>query len=122
MSRFLSHDKTKADLTEYLAARTLEYNKHSSKVVITSASGHARSNSELFVDNDNHEKADTLLIYHAVLASRRNPHDAELVVFSPDTDVLVLVIANYDVLLRNTSLSMDSGVIQLQPTWRALGP
>ena len=25
MSRFLSHDKTKADLTNYLAAKTLEY-------------------------------------------------------------------------------------------------
>ena len=54
MSRFLSHDNTKADLTEYLGGRTLVYNKHSSKVVITSASRHARSNSELFSDNVNH--------------------------------------------------------------------
>ncbi len=30
MSRFLSHDKTKADLTKYLAAKTLEYNQSSS--------------------------------------------------------------------------------------------
>ena len=122
MSRFLSHDKTKADLTEYLAARMLEYNKDSSKLVITSASGHTRSNSELFFEDNNHEEADTLLIHQAVLASRRNPPDAELVVFSPDTDVLVLVIANYDQLLRKTSISMASGVIQVQPIWTALGP
>jgi len=41
-----------------------------------------------------HEEADTLLIYQAVLASQRNPSDAQMVFFSPDTDVLVLVIAN----------------------------
>ena len=29
MSRFLSHDKTKADLTGYLASKTLEYNMES---------------------------------------------------------------------------------------------
>ena len=78
MSRFLSHDKAKADLTEYLAASTLEYNKHSSKVVITSASGHATSNSELLFEDNNHEEADTLLNHYAVLASRRNPQDAKL--------------------------------------------
>ena len=37
MSRFLSHDKTKADLTDYLAAKILEYNRASSKLIITSA-------------------------------------------------------------------------------------
>jgi len=69
MSRFISHDKTKADLTEYLAAKTLEYNQDSSKLVIASAAGRTRSNSELLIEDNNHEEADTLLIYHAVLAS-----------------------------------------------------
>ena len=41
--------------------------------------------------------------------------------FSPDTDVLVLVIANYDILLRNTSISMVSGVVEVNPIWAALG-
>ena len=97
----------KADLTEYLAASTLEYNKNSSKVVITSASEHAISNSVLLFEYNNHQAADTLLIDHAVLASRRHPHDAELVVFSQETGVLVLVIANYELLLRSTFLSID---------------
>ena len=39
MSRFLSHDKTNAELTEYLATKTLEYNQGSSKLVIVSAAG-----------------------------------------------------------------------------------
>ena len=52
--------------------------------------------------DSNHEEADILLIYQAVLASQQNPPDAQMVFFSPDTDVLVLVIANYDLMLKNT--------------------
>ncbi|KAE8278585.1 hypothetical protein D5F01_LYC23497 [Larimichthys crocea] len=121
LSRFLSHDKTKSDLTEYLANKTLEYNKRSSKLIVTSASGITRSNKDLVFQENNHEEADTLLIHQAVLASQRNPHDAQLVFFSPDTDVLVLVTANYDIMLKNTSISMASGVVQIEPLWRAIG-
>ena len=113
MSRFLSHDKTKADLANYLAAKTLEYNDTSHKLVITSSSGHTRSNKDLLFQYNNHEEADTLLIHQAVLASQRNPTNAQLVFFSPDTDVLVLVIANYDLMLKNTSISMVSGVMRI---------
>jgi len=122
MNRFLSHDKTKADLTNYLAAKTLEYNSTAHKRVITSSSGHTSSNEDLLFQDNNHEEADTLLIYHAVLASHRNLPDAQMVFFSPDTDVLVLVIANYDLMLKNTSISMASGVYMgIDPIWRAIG-
>src|SRR6218665_3112622 len=80
-----------------------------------------RDYDEIIQDN-NHEEADTLLIYHAVLASQRNPLDAEMVFFSPDTGVLMLVIANYDLMLKNTSISMCSGVLVIDPIWRSIGP
>ena len=53
MSRFLSHEQTKADLTEYVAQKTLDYSKDSFKLVITSAAGHTRSNKDVgpFPDN-----------------------------------------------------------------------
>ena len=121
MSRFVSHDKTKADLDNYLAAKTLEYNSTSHKLVITSSSGHTRSNRDLLFQDNNHEEADTLLIYQAVLASQRNPPDAQMVFFSPDTHVLVFVIANYDLMLQNTSISMVSRVLQIQQIWTAIG-
>jgi len=35
LSRFLSHKQTKANLTEYLAEKTLDYNKDSPKLIIT---------------------------------------------------------------------------------------
>jgi len=121
MSRFVSHDKTKADLDNYLAAKTLEYNSTSHKLVITSSSGHIKSNRDLLFQDNNHEEADTLLIYQAVLASQRNPPDAQMVFFSPDTHVLVFVIANYDLMLQNTSISMVSRVLQIQQIWTAIG-
>src|SRR6267154_1673699 len=69
MNRFLSHDKTKADLTNSVAAHTLQYKSSSQKLVITCSSGHTRSNKDLVFDDNNHEEANTLLIYQAVLAS-----------------------------------------------------
>ena len=44
MSRFLSHDQTKADLTAYLAKKTFDYSSDSTQIVIISADGHTRSN------------------------------------------------------------------------------
>ena len=121
MKRFLSHDKTKADLADYLAMKVLSYNTDSPKLVITSSSGYTRSNGSIECEDNNHEEADTLMIHHAVLSSRRNPANARIVIFSPDTDVLVLAVANHHLLLRNTSVSMVSGVIDVEPIARALG-
>jgi len=86
MSRFLSHDKTKTDLTNYLVAKTLEYNSTSHKLIITSSAGHTKSNKDLLFQDNNHEEADTLLIYQAVLASQRYPPDAQMI-FSPQTQM-----------------------------------
>ena len=122
MSRLLSHDQTKADLTEYLAWKTIEYSKNSPKLVIASAGGHTESNRQLYFQENNHEEADTLLIHHAVLASRRNSSDSKLMFFSPDTDVLVLVVAYYDILLQNTFVSMASGMFDIKRIWTNLGP
>ena len=42
-------------------------------------------------------------------------------VFSPDTDVMVLFIANYDRLPKNRTISMPLSVQQKEPIWTALG-
>ncbi|KAG0710602.1 hypothetical protein GWK47_022452 [Chionoecetes opilio] len=123
MSRFLSHDQTKADLTEYLAQKALDYNKDSSQLIITSAAGHTRSNKAVGqFPHNNHEEADTLMINLGVAATAHSSRSVEMTFFSPDTDVLVLLIANYDVLPKNTSISMTSGTPHIKPIWTALGP
>ena len=45
---------------------------------------------------------------------------AWMVFFSPDTDVLVLAVALYDKLCRNTAISMASGM-EIGPIWSAQG-
>jgi len=90
MSRFLSHDKTKTDLTNYFAAKTLRVQQYITQTGHYLLCRHTKSNKDLLFQNNNHEKADTLLIYQAVLASQRNPPDAQMLFFSPDTDVLML--------------------------------
>ena len=117
MKRFLSHDKTKAALADYLAMKVLTYNTGSLKLVIASSLGYT---SIEFEDN-NHEEADTLMIHHAVLSSRRNPANARHVIFSPNTDVHVLAVANHHIIIRNTSVSMVSGVIDVEPIARLFG-
>jgi len=47
MGHFLSHKKTKADLTEHRAQAELKNNANSQKLVMTSASGHTRSNCDM---------------------------------------------------------------------------
>ena len=101
--------------------KVLTYNTDTPKLVITSSSGYTRSNGSIWFEDNNHEEADTLMIHHAVLSSRRNPANARIVIFSPDTDFLVLTVANNHLLFRNTSVSMVSGVIDVEPIARALG-
>jgi len=62
------------------------------------------------------------MICLGVSATERNSVDAQMTFFSPDTDVLVMIIANYDRLPKNTSISMALRVQQIGPLWAALGP
>ena len=122
LTKFLSHNQTKSQLTEYLANKILVYNKDSPKLVLTSAAGKTRSNRDIgHLPDNNHEEADTLMICLGVSATERNSVDSQMTFFSPDTDVLVLVIANYDRLPRNTFVSMVSNMQQIEPIWEVLG-
>ena len=121
MMRFLSHDKTNADLADYLTMNVLTYNTDSPKLVITSSSGYTGSNGSIDVEDNNHHETDTLMIHHAVLSSRRNPANARIMIFSPDTDALAQLLPTTISSFRNTSVSMVSGVIDVEPIVRALG-
>ena len=46
--------------------------------------------------------------------------NAQFVFPYPDKDILVQVKANCGLLLKNTAISMASGVVQIEPLWRAL--
>ena len=57
MARFLSHEKTEAYLTNYLAEAVLKMNANSPRFIITSASTCTKRN--LQFEENNHEEADT---------------------------------------------------------------
>ncbi len=61
------------------------------------------------------------MIFLADATQRNSRKDMELTFFSTDTDVLVLAIANYDLLPKKTSIHMVSGTLQIKPFWEALG-
>lgn len=44
-----------------------------------------------------------------------------MVIFTPDTDVLVLAVTHYEKLCKKTSFSMVSGMVNVEPILRALG-
>jgi len=83
--------------------------------------GHTRTSRDPFTDN-NHDEADMLMICLGVSATERYPVDAQMTFFSSDTDFPYLIIANYDRLQKNTSISKASSVQQIEPLWAALGP
>ncbi|KAK6167463.1 hypothetical protein SNE40_021485 [Patella caerulea] len=62
------------------------------------------------------------MIYLGVSAAERTTMDAHMTFFSPDTDVMVLIIANYDRLPKSTDISLASHVQKIEPLWVALGP
>ena len=87
--------RTKAELTEYLAEKLVCYSRSANnrlkKCMVTSGTqnkGNVDVPDSLLTHS---QEADTLLILHAVTV----PHDAELVISSPDTDVLLLLVHMY---------------------------
>lgn len=93
---FLSDIRTKAELTQYLANKALKHslslNNALKRFMVTSGT-ETRGNVDIPDSLGTHtqEEADTLLILHAVGV----PHEAQLVVSSPDTDVLLLLVHKY---------------------------
>ena len=88
LNRFLSNSENKDQLTIYLAKKVLHFYMDSTKSVIVATKDGAASNG-LNVDHlqSNQEEADTLLILHAISASKLK---ASVHIASPDTDVFVL--------------------------------
>ena len=126
MSRFLSHDQTKVDLTEYQAKKTLDHSSDSTQIVITSAGDHTRSNKNVgIVSREQSRRSrhpDDLLGGYLQPRGTQRPEMWKWHSSPRSTHVLVLLIANYHMLPKKTSISMASGVLYIEPIWKALGP
>lgn len=109
LSRFLSHNQTKTNFTVYLAAKTLEYNMNS----ITPVAECTRSNTDMHFDDSNHEEADIFMIHQGVPTAQRSTRNDKLTFFSPDTDLLMFSIANYDMLPKDTPIPLVTFAVRV---------
>ena len=110
MKDFLSDIRTKGELCEYLSEKVLIYSKSSEsklKNFIVTAGTSTKGNIHIEENLENHdqEEADTILLLHALSVNKTN----ELVIESPDTDVLTLMINFYPQLPTKTSFQTGKG-------------
>ena len=115
MKDFLSNIKTKAELTEYSAERALERststNNRLKKFIVTFGT-ESKGNKDVPRTLVSHcqEEADTLLLLHALTIDE----DAEVVIDSPDTDMLLLLMYMYHDSLLSSATSFRTGKGQLK--------
>ena len=102
LKEFLADTRTKAELCEYLSKKALIISRGPDyKLKRFFVTYNTITEGNVFVNpnlrNHNHEEADTLLILHASSLDL----SSYVVVHSPDTDVLLLLISLYDHLSNN---------------------
>lgn len=125
MKRLLSTNKTKMELTCYLAEKLMEKALAIEKRIVVAWGPHCRA-TDLRTDHleSIQEEADTKLLLHAVDATQLGA--SSIAIHLPDTDVFILALRRYPVRCSNTSFVTGTGqrrcVIPLQPIYEKLGP
>ena len=108
MKKLLSHNKTKMELTEYLARKALDHAESFGKRLVA-AWGTACEATHKNVAHlrSTQEEADTKILLHAVDA---DAHGAtEINIHSPDTDVFILSLRRYPQLCHETNFITGTG-------------
>ena len=122
--QFLAGNKTKEELTTYLANKTSQHFQDSGQVFIVTWRDNVISNSrDVQHLQSTQEEADTKVILHSIDASLNGAD--RLDIFSPDTDVLVLLLRRFPQLCPNTNFMTGTGnkrrSIPLSPIFNVLG-
>ena len=128
MKIFLSHSDKKQEFTVYLAQKTIaklseigmSYSVTYDTMSITNIGDVAFS-----IDAYDHEEADTLLILHRIEVSHRLPF-CECIIYSPDTDVFLLLVHYYPSLPSATKFKTGKGadlrMIDIGNCYEGIGP
>ena len=129
LKQFLSHIDTKAELTTYISDKALGHFKDKPDIrFVVVHDTVAESNYEEFSEDlkiHSHEEADTLLVLHALDVSNCGRKVDSLHIFSPDTDVFLLLVNRYSQLCPNTVFVTGRGLlrreIQLKNIYDSIG-
>lgn len=124
----LSNEATKRELTAYLAAKFIvHFSRRNIKLftvannILRYVSGHddvQHESSMVF----NHDEADTMLIWHGIDFTESAELNAEIVIISPDTDVLVLCLYYAQDLCYETRMKTATKIFHIGKLHAALGP
>ena len=127
LKEFLSDSRTKEELTEYLANKVVCHSRSPSnrlkRCMVTSGTT-TQGNIPIptCLESHDQEEADTIMILHASTVHK----DAQVVVFSPDTDVLLLLVSHFPDLPKSTSFFTGKGrqrrLISIEDIHLKLGP
>ena len=121
MKRLLSHVQTKDELTVYLADKIFDYALSEENDIVVAYRQNVCYTTGNNYEASSHEEADTKIIFHALAVS--NYGVSKLDIYSPDTDVLILLLRRYTDLAKNTSFVIGAGrILQLGPIFHAIGP
>lgn len=110
LKNWLSHPKTKGELTEYLASKILSHSmkaENNRKKFLVTYNSCTKGNTEIHptLQSHAHEEADTLVILHALSLNK----NTEVDIYSTDTDILLELICMYPKLPRATTFVTGKG-------------
>ncbi|CAH0384973.1 unnamed protein product [Bemisia tabaci] len=126
MARLLAHEKTKDEITAFLAEKILKITSEAKKKFIVSWRDKAQSSEDLADVSSlctTQEEADTKIILHAVYLASNGLDITHI--FSPDTDVMVLALRRIPRLTPQVGIFLGQGMkkfVDLIPIFNALGP
>ena len=119
---FLSSNATKDSLTLFLAEKLIDRSVSNSHVTATRKAV-LRNDGQPSMEPCSHEEADTLMIYHAMLASHEG---YEIEIYSQDTDVLLLALRRAALLGKEAAIITGTGEhrhkVGLPALYQKLGP
>ena len=128
---FLSHTRTKHELTSYLAQKLLShYHNHMQKVIVTYHDkmeancplSDIISIPEMIAGQHSIEEGDQLVLLNAVDVMHKDP-ETMLDVFSLDTDVFVLLTGHFQLIPPSTTVVRKLGErISIKESYTKLGP
>lgn len=108
MRRLLSHTETKKELPSYLGKKFFDHAKKTKMRVVVAYGNECQGTHEDVAHlQSTQEEADTKIVLHALDAASNGA--TQLLIYSPDTDVLVLCLRRYPELCVKTSFVTGTG-------------
>src|SRR6218665_264410 len=120
-NRFLSRDKTKAELIDYLTAKTPEYCTQTGHRLFFRAYQRQRRLALPGQQSRGSTRTVDLPRCPGITVKPTGCTNGFLLPRHRYLTVIVLVIANCDLMRKNTSISMASGDGRIEPIWKAIG-